>query len=60
MHILKRLCIRRWGNSLAIRIPREITKVFQVRQDQEVVMEASLDGEELILRIRKKLPLKQM
>jgi antitoxin component of MazEF toxin-antitoxin module len=50
---------RKWGNSLAVRIPRKVIQVFQVRQDQELEMEVTTNGEELVLRVRKKLPLNQ-
>jgi len=54
-----KVSVRRWGNSLAIRIPHEVVTKFQVRQDQELEMEVINEGDELILRVRKKLPLHQ-
>jgi antitoxin component of MazEF toxin-antitoxin module len=61
MHTTNRIkvSVRKWGNSLAVRIPRKVVKEFQVRQDQELEMEVTANGEELVLRVRKKLPLNQ-
>jgi antitoxin component of MazEF toxin-antitoxin module len=62
MHTINRIkvSVRKWGNSLAVRIPRKVVNEFQVRQDQEVVMEVTDNGDELVLRVRKKLPLQQI
>jgi hypothetical protein len=59
MRIFKsyKVAVRQWGNSLAVRIPHEAVLKFGVRRDQKLVMEVSDDGEELVLRIKKNIPL---
>lgn len=59
MHTIKRYTtsIPQWGNSLAVRIPHEAALKFGVRRDQKLVMEIVDDGEELVLRIKKNIPL---
>ena len=39
--------VRRWGNSLAVRIPKSFAAETRIRQDAEV--ELSIDGARLII-----------
>jgi antitoxin component of MazEF toxin-antitoxin module len=52
-----KVSIRRWGNSLAVRIPHEVVQRFHIRQDEVLSMEVVDDGESLILKVSKKSPL---
>lgn len=47
------LVIKKWGNSLAARIPKVIADMIQLEKDQTVTIEAK-DGRIIITPIRKK------
>lgn len=46
--------VQKWGNSLAIRIPRGFAEQLMVQQDSEV--DLSLDGDRLIIEPRRAKP----
>ncbi|MGE5482611.1 MAG: AbrB/MazE/SpoVT family DNA-binding domain-containing protein [Bacteroidota bacterium] len=46
--------VQKWGNSLAIRIPRGFAEQLMVQQDSEV--DLSLDGDRLIIEPRRANP----
>ena len=43
--------VQKWGNSLAIRIPRAFAEQLMVQQDSEV--DLSLDGDRLVIKPRR-------
>jgi len=47
------LVIKKWGNSLAARIPKVIADIIQLEKDQTVTIEAK-DGRIIITPIKKK------
>ncbi len=47
------LVIKKWGNSLAARIPKVIADIIQLEQDQTVTIEAE-DGRIILTPIKKK------
>ena len=46
------LMIKKWGNSLAARIPKSIAKLIDLKQDQNVTMEVK-NGQIIITPIQK-------
>lgn len=48
--------VKKWGNSLALRIPHAIAELSSLRQDSEV--EIQVVGKKLIIEIVKKTPLR--
>ncbi|HBK59879.1 MAG TPA: AbrB/MazE/SpoVT family DNA-binding domain-containing protein [Firmicutes bacterium] len=46
--------VQKWGNSLAIRIPRGLAEQLKVQQNSEV--DLSLDGDRLVIRPRRSEP----
>lgn len=43
--------VQKWGNSLAIRIPRAFAEQLMLQQDSEV--DLSLDGDQLVIKPRR-------
>jgi antitoxin component of MazEF toxin-antitoxin module len=52
-HKMTELVIKKWGNSLAARIPKVIADIIQLEKDQTVTIEAK-DGRIIITPIKKK------
>lgn len=52
-HKMTELVIKKWGNSLAARIPKVIADIIQLEKDQAVTIEAK-DGRIIITPIKKK------
>ena len=48
------LMIKKWGNSLAARIPKSIAKLIDLKQDQNVTIEAK-NGQIIITPIQKQI-----
>jgi antitoxin MazE len=46
--------VQKWGNSLAIRIPRRFAEELMVQQGSEV--DLSLDGDRLVIKPRRREP----
>lgn len=51
--------VGKWGNSLAIRVPREIIGALNLRRGEVVDIEASLDGRHIIVHKIKALTPKE-
>lgn len=52
--------LARWGNSLAVRIPRSVAEVARLREGDAVAMSVAKDGAVTIRPTRKRLTLDQL
>jgi antitoxin MazE len=53
-HMSQNVCIAQWGNSLAIRLPKESCRRLNLRAGDRVELDVTEDGGDASLVIRKK------
>jgi antitoxin component of MazEF toxin-antitoxin module len=47
--------IRQWGNSLALRIPRQVCEQFGIKVNMKVDMRVTEESGEIVIRIKKQV-----
>ena len=50
--------VKKWGNSLAVRIPKDIARTLQIHNDQQV--ELRIEGESLVIKPMQALTLDEL